>query len=112
MTYQTSEKFKLEKQLAEKTEELVQVRGERLNQLDDLVADLIVRVANLEQIAQEAQSSKLRLNRREQEEKFKREAADREANAAERARDRCTEEGSGDPARYHLYLKEELEKTG
>ena len=112
MTYQTTEQFKLEKQLAAAKEEITGRRGELQDEMFEQIADLIVRVANLEQIAQETQSSKLRLNRRERDDKFARDAADREANAADRARDRCTGEGSGDPARYHLYLKEELEKTG
>ena len=112
MTYQTLEKFELEKQLTAAKDEIVERRGKLQDEMFQQIEDLIVRVANLEQIAQDAQSSKVRLERRERDEKFARDAADREAQAAERARDRCTGEGSGDPARYHLYLKEELEKTG
>ena len=99
-------------QLAAAKEEIAVRRGELQDEMFEQIEDLIVRVANLEQIAKDAQSSKVRLNRRERDEKFKREAAARETKAAGRARDRCTEEGSGDPARYHLYLKAELEKTG
>ena len=112
MTYQTLEKFELEKQLAAAKEEITGRRGELQDEMFEQIADLIVRVANLEQIAQDARSSQLRLERRERDEKFARDAAGREANAAERARDRCTKEGSGDPAKYQLYLKEELEMTG
>ena len=99
-------------QLAAAKEEIAVRRGELQDEMFEQIEDLIVRVANLEQIAKDAQSSKVRLNRRERDEKFKREAAARETKAAGRARDRCTKEGSDDPAKYQLYLKEELEMTG
>ena len=37
---------------------------------------------------------------------------DREANASERARDRCVLEGTSDPEKYKAYLSEEMQKTG
>ena len=112
MTHQTLEKLEIEKQLTAAKDELVDHRAELQNEMFEQIEDLIVRVANLEQIAKESQSSKFRLERREREEKFKREAAGREANAAERARDRCTLEETSDPEKYKAYLAEELQKTG
>ena len=112
MTYQTTEQFKLEKQLSAAKDELVDQRAKLQNEMFEQIEDLIVRVANLEQIAKEAQSSKVRLERRERDEKFARDAAGREANAADRARDRCTLEETSDPEKFKAYLAEELQKTG
>ena len=61
MTYQTTEQFKLEKQLAAAKDEIADRRGELQDEMFEQIADLIVRVANLEQIAQETQSSRVRL---------------------------------------------------
>ena len=112
MTHQTLEKLEIEKQLTAAKDEIADHRGKLQDEMFQQIEDLIVRVANLEQIAKEAQSSKFRLERREREEKFKREAADREANASARARDRCTFENSSDPEKFKAYLAEELQKTG
>ena len=37
---------------------------------------------------------------------------DREAQAADRARDRCVQEQTADPAKFKAYLAEEMQKTG
>ena len=43
--------------------------------------------------------------------RFSRPVEDRDAAAAERARDRCTLEKSSDPAKFKMYYQEELQKT-
>ena len=105
MTTATREKFELERKLTAAQEELVQVRGELLDQAIVDLADLSERVAQLERGQQQAQFRW----RKAEAEKHERQKPDREKDACERARDRCLADGITDAEKYKAYLAEEME---